>query len=95
MWKMVLCWKEGIRMYVHIGNGISINEKDIIAIFNINSMLDENQYQKVFGESERKDISKGNAKSLILITKGDKIVTYISHIQSSTIKKRGYQLMVR
>ncbi len=79
-------------MYLHVGNGLSINEKDIIAIFNIDYIKNtkENQkfYDKLLEENEIVDISNGNEKTLILANKKNKMKAYISNISSGTIRKR-------
>lgn len=75
-----------------MGNGLSINEKDIIAIFNIDYIKNtkENQkfYDKLLEENEIVDISNGNEKTLILANKKNKMKAYISNISSGTIRKR-------
>ncbi len=79
-------------MYLHVGNGLSINEEDIIAIFNIDYIKNtkENQkfYDKLLEENEIVDISNGNEKTLILANKKNKMKAYISNISSGTIRKR-------
>ena len=79
-------------MYLHVGNGLSINEKDIIAIFKIDYIKNtkENQkfYDKLLEENEIVDISNGNEKTLILANKKNKMKAYISNISSGTIRKR-------
>lgn len=75
-----------------MGNGLSINEEDIIAIFNIDYIKNtkENQkfYDKLLEENEIVDISNGNEKTLILANKKNKMKAYISNISSGTIRKR-------
>lgn len=81
-------------MYLHIGNGLCLNNKDIIAIFNIDYIKNtkdyRNFYQKNVDENNIIDISNGNAKSLILINKNNVTKAYISNINSNTIGKRKF-----
>ena len=81
-------------MYLHIGNGLCLNKKEIIAIFNIDYIKNtkdyKNFYQKNFDENNIIDISNGNAKSLILINKNNVTKAYISNINSNTIGKRKF-----
>lgn len=75
-----------------MGSGLSVNEKDIVAILNIDYIKStkENQefFKKLLEENEVVDISNGNEKTLIISSKKDKIKAYISNINSNTIKKR-------
>lgn len=79
-------------MYVHVGNGLSINDSEIIAIFNIDSVKNTEEYQifyqQLLENKEIKDISNGNAKSLIVTNKNNEMKAYISNIHSNTIQKR-------
>lgn len=81
-------------MYLHIGNGIVLNDVDIIAIFNIDYIKNtkdyKNFYEKLLAENGVVDISKENPKSLILVNKGNTINAYISNINSNTIGKRKF-----
>ena len=81
-------------MYLHIGNGLVLNEHDIIAIFSIDYIKNtkdyQNFYQKLLDAKNITDISSGKEKSLILVKKNDKIQAYISNINSNTIGKRKF-----
>ncbi len=92
---MEVCRKKGNNdMYLHIGNGIVLNDVDIIAIFNIDYIKNtkdyKNFYEKLLAENGVVDISKENPKSLILVNKGNTINAYISNINSNTIGKRKF-----
>lgn len=79
-------------MYLHMGSGYSVNEKNIIAILNIdyvkNTKDNQKFYDKLLEENEVVDISNGNEKALILTSKKEKIKAYISNISANTISKR-------
>ena len=79
-------------MYVHIGNGLCLNESNIIAILNIDDIKNRKEYksfyEKLLLEGKIIDISNGNAKSFILIEKQDGFKGYISNINAGTIWKR-------
>lgn len=81
-------------MYLHIGQGICLNKKDIIAILNIDYIKNTKDYkklyQKLLEEKRIVDISNGNEKSLLLIDKNNTIQAYISNINASTIAKRKF-----
>ena len=51
-------------MYLHIGNGLVLNDKDIIAIFNIDYIKNTKDYKKFYEqlleENRIVDISKNN-----------------------------------
>ena len=75
-----------------MGSGYSVNEKNIIAILNIdyvkNTKDNQKFYDKLLEENEVVDISNGNEKALILTSKKEKIKAYISNISANTISKR-------
>lgn len=79
-------------MYLHIGKGLCLNEKDIIAIFNIDYIKNTKDYKKFYQKLLEEDniinISNKNEKSLILVNKNNNIKAYISNINSNTIGKR-------
>ena len=81
-------------MYLHIGNGLVLNYKDIIAIFNIDYIKNTKDYKKFYKqlleENRIVDISKNNPKSMILANKNQMIKAYISNINSNTIGKRKF-----
>ena len=77
-------------MYLHIGKDYILNNNDIIGIFNINTLKKSNSYDYILENLSEKviDISGGKPKSLILVSKNNKNIAYISNILSSTIGKR-------
>ena len=77
-------------MYLHIGKDYILNNNDIIGIFNINTLKKSNSYDYVLENLSEKviDISGGKPKSLILVSKNNKNIGYISNILSSTIGNR-------
>ena len=79
-------------MYLHLGNGVSINGNDVIAILNLKDIKETKEYKefyrKLLEENCVVDISNGNEKSFILTTKQNQLKAYISNIGSNTIGKR-------
>ena len=77
-------------MYLHIGKDYILNNKDVIGIFDINTLKKSNSYDYILENLSEKvtDISGGKPKSLILINKNNKNIGYISNILSSTIGNR-------
>lgn len=79
-------------MFLHIGNNIVIDTREIIGIFDINSLKKGKEFYKMHQELKKNkqvmDFSDGNEKSYILLKKGEKIMTYISNISSLTLSKR-------
>lgn len=79
-------------MYVHIGNDVNLQDKNIIAILNIGRGNSEKnlksvlQYLKI--SDKIIDVSDENKKSLIILEKNKKVKGYITNISSTTIGKR-------
>lgn len=76
-------------MYLHIGKDCVIEEKKIIAIFNIETIKKNKEYNNFFENIKNNliDISDGIEKTLILIKDKNK-KGYITNISSTTLKKR-------
>ncbi len=79
-------------MYVHIGKDIVIDSKNIIAIFDIESLEKKNSLENVCKNLNISDkiidVSENNQKSLIIINKDKQTKGYISNISSLTLGKR-------
>ena len=79
-------------MYVHIGNDVNLQDKDIIAILNIGRGDSEKnlksvlQYLKI--SDKIIDVSEENKKSLIIIQKNNETFGYITNISTTTLAKR-------
>ena len=67
-------------MFVHIGNNIILEEKDIIGIYNIESMRDSEEYKNLIESLKRTDnlVSQENGK----------IVGYETNVSTMSIAKR-------
>ena len=80
-------------MYLHIGKDIGVNIKDIIGIFNIET-LNNNEYKEIIGNLDKKvlDISDGKPKAVILTIENNEKRAYISNILSITLEKRAKTL---
>lgn len=79
-------------MYLHIGNNNIVEQKDLIAIYNIETIKETEEYKRIIEYLENKHLlikEEGmDEKSLIIIKKDDNIIGYISNISSTTIAKR-------
>lgn len=76
-------------MFIHIGNNYLLKKSDIIAAFNIQSLLEDPKGKKFVNDVKQSsnlvDISDGKWASLILTAEGP---VYISRISTSTLKSR-------
>ena len=79
-------------MFVHIGNNIILEEKDIIGIYNIESMKDSEEYKNLIESLKRTDnlVSQvnGDARTLIMTKENGKIVGYETNVSTMSIAKR-------
>lgn len=79
-------------MYLHIGKDIILEIRNVIGIFNIESVIKTKEYQDIIEKlTEQKrlvDFSEGIKKSLVLICENDKLKGYISNISSLTLCNR-------
>lgn len=79
-------------MYLHIGNNNIVKETDLIAIYNIDSIKETEEYKRIVNDltSSHSLIKEEGVeeKSLIIAKTEDKIIGYISNISSTTIAKR-------
>lgn len=79
-------------MYLHIGNNNIVKQKDLIAIYNIESIKETVEYKNLIEKlKETHALIKEDGiepKSLIIAKNGDNVIGYISNISSTTIAKR-------
>ncbi len=80
-------------MFVHIGNNIVLEEKDIIGIYNIESMRDSQEYKNLIDSLKRTNNlvtqANGDARSLIMTKENDgRIVGYETNVSTMSIAKR-------
>ena len=79
-------------MYVHIGNGLCLNESNIIAIFNIDYIKNTKEYKAMYKslEDDKKiiNVTNGKEKTFILVEKNENKKGYITNIGVNTIAKR-------
>ena len=82
-------YKEGVKMYLHIGKNCVIKNNSIIGIFGIDSIEDTQEYKDLLESLNNiNDISDGQRKTFILTKERDILCGYISNIGTNTIKKR-------
>lgn len=79
-------------MYLHLGENVVVNEKDIIAIIDLeNSTVSahtKNFLKLAQKQNQVIDVSPELPKSAIICEKKDKKTVYISQISTSTLLKR-------
>ena len=79
-------------MFLHVGNGKNIREKDIIGIFDADTSTQQAVTKKYLSEaSKRGEVSTASdelPKSFILYRNKDKFEIYFSQISVSTLQKR-------
>ena len=77
-------------MYLHIGKDFSVNLKNVIGIFNIETLQNTKEYEKIIESLNDNiiDISEKNKKTLILTVENGIKKGYISNILSKTLEKR-------
>ena len=79
-------------MYIHIGNNCIINDKEIVAVFDIdNSSISVKTRNFLnLAEKEKKiiNISSDIPRSFIVCNKENKNYVYLSQLSSSTLQKR-------
>ena len=75
-------------MYLHIGQEVILNVKDIIGIFNLLEVEDKEKVEKMKQAFNVIDVSFGRKKSLILVEKNKEKIGYFSNISSTTLAKR-------
>ena len=79
-------------MFVHIGNNIILEEKNIIGIYNVESMRDTDEYKNLIESLKMTDNlvsqANGDARSLIMTNEKGKIIGYETNISTMSIAKR-------
>ena len=78
-------------MYVHIGKDTIIPSKNIIAIINLEKLLNNKSMEEIKKEINLEKIiviSLGNKKALLIAKNKEKTEGYISNISSTTLAKR-------
>ena len=77
-------------MYLHIGKDISVNSKNVIGIFNIESIGKTNEYQQILKELDGNviDIAGERKKTFVLVIENNVKKGYITNILSTTLEKR-------
>lgn len=80
-------------MYLHLGNNIIVQDKDIVGIFDIDnttvSKHTRNYLAKRTKNAEIITVSQELPKSFIVCQRGTKRTVYISQLSSKTLLNRG------
>lgn len=79
-------------MYLHIGNDIIIKKENIIAIFNLEKINKNKNFNSFIERIKEKNkvinIGEEKGKSMIIVEENKDIKVYISNISSVTLAKR-------
>ena len=79
-------------MYLHLGRDIIVNEKDIVAIFDIDKTTIGKITKRYLYDAEKKhtvvNVSDGFPKSFIVCEVNGNTTVYISQISTVTLQKR-------
>lgn len=79
-------------MYIHLGNEMVVNEKDIVGIFDLETTTISKHSRKFLEIAEKQkqviNVSYELPKSFIITNKNNKNKVYISQISTSTLQKR-------
>ena len=79
-------------MYLHIGKDKLIDDNNIIAILNIETLKERENIENICKNMNFSDniidVSDGNKKSLIIIKEKKQTKGYISNISTITLEKR-------
>ena len=79
-------------MYLHIGKDKLIDDNNIIAILNIETLKEKETIENICKNMNFSDniidVSDGNKKSLIIIKEKKQTKGYISNISTITLEKR-------
>ena len=79
-------------MYVHLGNDVSVNEKGIIGIFDIENTSLGNDTREFLKRSEKEgnvvNVSYEMPKSFIVTMNEGRERVYISQLSAATLRKR-------
>ena len=79
-------------MYLHIGKDKLIDDNNIIAILNIETLKEKENIENICKNMNFSDniidVSENNKKTLILVSENSKAKGYISNISSTTLGKR-------
>ena len=79
-------------MYLHIGNGMVVNDRDIVGIFDIDYCSVDRRTRDFLSRAQREgrivDVSQEIPKSFIVVRSEDGEKVYITNISPATLTKR-------
>lgn len=79
-------------MYIHLGENISISDKNVIGVFDIENTTIGQDTRKYLNRMEKEgkavNISKEMPKSFVVCTENGEETAFISPISVATLKKR-------
>ena len=82
-------------MYLHIGNDVVINSKNVVGIFDIENTTVSRSGKNFLGEAQKKGevvyATEDFPKSYIIVRKGKKNTIYISSMSTNVLLRRSNQ----
>lgn len=79
-------------MYLHIGNGVVVNDRDIIGIFDIDYCSVDRRTRNFLSGAQREgkviDVSSEIPKSFVVVSGRDGEKVYITNVSPATLTKR-------
>lgn len=79
-------------MYLHIGNGMVVNDRDIVGIFDIDYCSVDRRTRNFLSRAQREgrivDVSQEIPKSFIVVKDSEGEKVYITNISPATLTRR-------
>lgn len=79
-------------MYLHIGNGMVVNDRDIVGIFDIDYCSVDRRTRDFLSRAQKEgrivDVSQEIPKSFIVVRSDDEEKVYITNISPATLTRR-------
>ena len=79
-------------MYLHIGNEVLINKRNIVGIFDIDNTTVSKSTREFFSKQEKekrvKIVNNDLPRSFLIVKEEGEDVIYLSSLNSSSLKKR-------
>ena len=79
-------------MYLHIGNGMVVNDRDIVGIFDIDYCSVDRRTRDFLSRAQKEgrivDVSQEIPKSFIVVRSDDGEKVYITNISPATLTRR-------
>jgi regulator of extracellular matrix RemA (YlzA/DUF370 family) len=80
------------KMYLHIGNGMVVDDREIVGIFDIDYCSVDRRTRRYLSNAQKEgriiDVSQEIPKSFIIVDGADGEKVYITNVSPSTLTKR-------